>query len=317
MQKIPLFTVTCAVAILIVTQAGTAQRPPIIDMHLHGGHKAGSFATEPDGTTPLRRLCFPEPCFRTSAWVEKASDILPLTLEAMKEHNIVLGVVSDQPPQILEWKKTDPDRFMLGFSMWHPSEVGLPQLRELFRSGEFQVLGELALQYENVAIDDPMLNRMFSMAEELNIPLHLHLGGLGGGPNFPIHLGNPLRLSKVLRMHPSLRIYIENASWPFLEEITSLMYNYPNIYADLSTITWIIPRETFHTYLRGLVQSGLLKRLMFGSDQMMWPETIALAIEAIESANFLTEEQKRDIFYNNAARFLRLSEEEIASHHGK
>ena len=49
----------------------------------------------------------------------------------------------------------------------------------------------------------------------------------------------------------------------------------------------------------------------------MWPEVIAIAIETIETANFLTEEEKRDIFYNNAARFLRLSEEEIARHHGK
>ena len=56
---------------------------------------------------------------------------------------------------------------------------------------------------------------------------------------------------------------------------------------------------------------------MFGSDQMIWPEAIELAIEAIESAPFLDEEEKRDIFYNNAARFLRLSEEEIARHHGK
>jgi hypothetical protein len=31
-----------------------------------------------------------------------------------------------------------------------------------------------------------------------------------------------------------------------------------------------------------------------------------MAIEGIESASFLTEEQKRDIFYNNAVRFFRL-----------
>jgi predicted TIM-barrel fold metal-dependent hydrolase len=47
------------------------------------------------------------------------------------------------------------------------------------------------------------------------------------------------------------------------------------------------------------------------------PETIALAIEAIQTADFLSAEQKADIFYNNAARFLRLSEEEIAKHHGR
>ena len=48
---------------------------------------------------------------------------------------------------------------------------------------------------------------------------------------------------------------------------------------------------------------------------MQWPETIELAIETIEAADFLTEEQKRDIFYNNAARFLRLSEDQIAAHY--
>ena len=54
---------------------------------------------------------------------------------------------------------------------------------------------------------------------------------------------------------------------------------------------------------------------MFGSDQMVWPEAIGLAIVGIESADFLTEAQKRDIFYNNAARFLRISDEEIRNHH--
>jgi uncharacterized protein len=34
---------------------------------------------------------------------------------------------------------------------------------------------------------------------------------------------------------------------------------------------------------------------MFGSDEMVWPETIRVAIESIESADFLSEEQKRDI----------------------
>jgi len=53
---------------------------------------------------------------------------------------------------------------------------------------------------------------------------------------------------------------------------------------------------------------------MFGSDQMTWPDAIGMAVEAIERANFLTEEQKRDILYNNAARFLRLSPEQIARH---
>jgi hypothetical protein len=45
---------------------------------------------------------------------------------------------------------------------------------------------------------------------------------------------------------------------------------------------------------------------MFGSDEMGWPSSVGLAVEAIESAPFLTADDKRNIFYNNAARFLRL-----------
>ena len=50
---------------------------------------------------------------------------------------------------------------------------------------------------------------------------------------------------------------------------------------------------------------------------MAWPRATEVAIGTIESAPFLSGEQKRDIFYNNAARFLRLSEQQIAKHHGR
>ncbi len=287
------------------------ERPPIIDVHLHA---LDSLAREADGT-PKARFCFPEPCVHTPAVAERDGDVLRLTLEAMDRFNIVLGVVSERPKQVLPWKAAAPDRFLTGFSMDHPSEVSISELREHFASGRFQVLGELAFQYDGVPIDDPILDRMYALAEELDVPVHVHVSGLGGSDDFPVHLGNPLRLSRVLRKFPGLRIYVENAGWPFLEEITSLMYQYPNVYADLSTITWVIPRGVFHRYLRGLIENGLAQRLMFGSDQMWWPETIELAIEAIETADFLTEDQKRDIFYNNAARFLGLSPAQIARHH--
>ena len=35
----------------------------------------------------------------------------------------------------------------------------------------------------------------------------------------------------------------------------------------------------------------------------MWPQVIGIGVEAIESADFLTEEQKRNILQNNEARF--------------
>lgn len=107
--------------------------------------------------------------------------------------------------------------------------------------------------------------------------------------------------------HPKLRLYIMHAGWPMLEMV-ALMYAYPQVYAEVGEVNWLVPRKEFHRYLRRLVEAGFGKRVMFGSDQNIWPQTIPIAIEAVESASFLSPEQKRDIFYNNAARFLRLSE---------
>ena len=98
-----------------------------------------------------------------------------------------------------------------------------------------------------------------------------------------------------------------------LDEMIHLLYSHPQVYVDVGIIDWGIPRKEFHFYLRRIVDAGYGKRVMFGSDQMIWPERISQAIDAIETADFLTEEQKRDIFYNNAARFLKLEEESEGS----
>ena len=48
---------------------------------------------------------------------------------------------------------------------------------------------------------------------------------------------------------------------------------------------------------------------------MVWPGLIDAAVRSIQEAPFLTAAQKRGIFYDNAARFLRLTEAENARHH--
>ena len=86
-------------------------------------------------------------------------------------------------------------------------------------------------------------------------------------------------------------------------------------YVDVASIVYSEPRAAFYRYLQGIVEAGYGDRVMFGSDQMIWPGVIEPAIQSIEEAPFLSAEQKRDILYNNAARFLRLSAEVIARHH--
>ena len=82
-------------------------------------------------------------------------------------------------------------------------------------------------------------------------------------------------------------------------------------------IVYTQPRAAFYRYLARITEAGFADRVMFGSDQMVWPGVLEPAVATIADAPFLTETQKRDILYNNAARFLRLSEDEVARHHGR
>jgi predicted TIM-barrel fold metal-dependent hydrolase len=89
-------------------------------------------------------------------------------------------------------------------------------------------------------------------------------------------------------------------------DLLATLYSHPQAYVDLGVICYILPRAEFHSYLKRIIDAGFGKRVMFGSDQMVWPQAIEVGINAIKSATFLSPTQKRDNFYNNAARFLRL-----------
>ena len=277
-------------------------------MHMHTGlpHKV------PAGTPSL---CRPEPCEGDVPATGDPTALLEKTLKVMDQYNIVKGFVSGVDlTTVLEWKMAAPERFIAAPFILKPGSPDLEKLRKEYTSGNLSGMGEIGTQLVGVSPNDPKLEPYFALAEELGLPVLIHTLGIGPYmPNFRSAAGSPLLLEDVLVNHPKLRLFVENAGYPYRDEMIAMMYQYPQLYADVSTITWVIPRTAFYDYLKALVRSGLGKRLMFGSDQMVWPEKIGEAVEAINQAPFLTKEQKRDILYNNAMRFLRLEDAEDVS----
>lgn len=280
---------------------------PIIDMHVHAFTAAAeSFfgATHPP---TLRGETYPG-----VATPEEQRD---RTLERLRAHNVVKAMVSGGEL----WSEHAPDMILVGGGL-RPVE----ELRGQFDAGQLQVIGELAPFYRGLRADDPAVAPYFALAEELGIPVGFHI--LPGGPNGGRYLGpeflqgiradnaDPLQLEDVLVRHPNVKVYVMHAGWPYLDEMKALMYAHPQVYVDIAVIDWILPEAEFHAYLEGLVQAGFGDRIMFGSDQMTWPQTIDIAIHTVNSAPFLSLEQKADIFYDNAAAFLELDPEEIEAH---
>jgi predicted TIM-barrel fold metal-dependent hydrolase len=296
----------CSILLTGLSSAAPAQeseqdRPPIIDVHVH------AYENDERWTHKVSNPITGQPMTATT---EQAH--MQATLAEMRKYNIVKAVVSNHYPAVLRWQAASSDRIIPSYGFDDPLSLDLEFLRREHAAGRLMALGEIGTQYEGIAPNDPKMEPCWALAEELDVPVGLHTGLAPARtpytccPKFRNSFGNPALLEEVLIRHPKLRVYLMHAGYPYLQETIAILHMYPQVYADLGAIAWLRPREEFHEYLRALVRAGFGKQLMFGSDQMTWPEGIGIAVEGIESASFLTEDQKRDIFYNNAVRFFRL-----------
>lgn len=325
--------------LLLALPAPAQPRPPIMDMHLHAS------AADNQGPPPLA-MCTPfdfftawdpaqpfgagfmarlkQPTCRDPVWSPKTDqELMTQTIEVMNRRNI-FGVLSGRPDRVAAWMKAAPGRFLPGRQLDFEGEPVSPEsLRALHAEGRLAVLAEIANQYAGIAPDDPRMEPYWVLAEELDIPVGIHVGT---GPPGVIYLGSTgyrarlhsaLTLEEVLVRHPKLRLYIMHAGFPMLDDLLAVLYAHPQVHVDVGVIVYTQPRPAFYRYLRGIVEAGFGKRVMFGSDQMVWPGVIERAVAVIEEAPFLDEAAKRDVLYHNAARFLRLGKDEIARHHQK
>jgi predicted TIM-barrel fold metal-dependent hydrolase len=334
--------ITTAVLLLLAAIPASAQKLlPVVDMHLH------ALAADDNGPPPLG-LCVPlldyvdhvrdpirpwgeifmewqkKPPCPDPVWSPRTDDALMRETIAVLERRNVIGVLSGPPERVQQWRKAAPDRFIPGLQFRFGRDELTPEsLRRLYTEGRFAVFAEVTNQYVGVAASDPRFEPYLAVAEDLDIPVGIHVGtGPPGAPylgldQYRAALHSSLTLEEALIRHPKLRVYIMHAGWPMLDDLLAVLWTHPHVYVEVGGIVFGLPRAEFYRYLQRIVEAGFGKRVMFGSDQMVWPGVIERSIQAIESAPFLSESQKRDILYNNAARFLRFSDADIGRHHGR
>jgi predicted TIM-barrel fold metal-dependent hydrolase len=314
---------SCSAVSLAQNTEGKA--PPVIDVHVHA--MDGNFpgvapmcpntskftASDPkDKEAPFGWVNEPcTPALYPSAPGEYMKDVI-----AEMERLNVTAVVFGDPKSVQKWKDAAPVRIIPGTSftggMGTGQHVALDELRKDFTSGGFKVMGEIGLQYEGISPSDPSVDAYFALAEELDIPVAVHMGTGGSGranvamPKFRGSMGNPLLFEEVLSRHPKLRLQVMHSGYPMIEEMLTLLQANSHVYVDVAGLIWSYPIKEVNRYIERLVDAGFEDRVMFGTDQLLWPKLMAYSISIIQNADYLTPQQKRDILYNNAARFLRL-----------
>ena len=314
------------------------RRLPILDMHLHAAtlevFGGGGPACVNEGRIVLkgwdpRMPLTPDRLATCEATVPSSTTneaVMRETLALLERYN-VWAVTTGPLERVAAWRAAAPHRIIpaLAFSDRQRTPA---EYRQLHAAGAFALFGEITAQYRGLTLDHASYDPYFALAEELDIPVGVHLGegppggahllGGGGPPSaYRVRLGSPLQLEEVLIRHPRLRVYVMHYGSPFVDEMLAMLYSHPQLYVDVAQNNWGFPREHFYAQLKRLVDAGFEERILFGSDQMVWPRTIEVAIRTIEAAPFLSAKQKRDILYHNGARFLRLGAAEIARHHGR
>ncbi|RIV87521.1 amidohydrolase family protein [Aurantiacibacter zhengii] len=204
-----------------------------------------------------------------------------------------------------------------------PEDEGWPDigwLEEQIASGRVQALHEMPPFYSGWQIGNPRYDPYLALAHRYDIPVGIHIGK--GPPVFAhepgMHLnydpaaGNPATLRPVLEKYPGLRVWLQHVGAgvgmegiePYTQETMALLADYPNVYVDLSVTNATHPLEVYSDELRRLFDAGFGDRVMFGTDNYFSDEIIA----RMDQIAWLTDDQKRAILHDNAARFLRLED---------
>jgi uncharacterized protein len=330
MQRMKSFVLWASAAIFLapvticLAQNTPADVPPVLDVHVHAMDLDGP------GLGPMcpntSKFIASDPATKEApfGWVQEEctpklypsakGQYMNDVIAEMKRLNVTAVVFGD-PASVQKWKDAAPDRVIPGtaFSGEAPgSRISVDELRKDFTTGGFKVMGEIGLQYEGLSPSDPSVDKYFALAEELDIPVAIHMGTGGSGranvttPTFRGSMGNPLLLEELLARHPRLRVQVMHAGYPMIDNMLTLLQANSHVYVDVAGLIWSYPIKEVNRYIERLVDAGFEDRVMFGTDQLLWPKLMAYSISIIQNADYLTPEQKRDILYNNAARFLRL-----------
>jgi hypothetical protein len=197
-------------------------------------------------------------------------------------------------------------------------------LDEQLARGALGGIGELVFSYAAVHPNDPAMAPYWALAAKHDAPAFVHTGrgpdaGVGPRrhagccPDYQADFGNPALLRPVLEAHPALRLVLQHVGFDYLEETIALMRDFPTVYAEMSVLNSVGPRALHDASLRRLVEAGLADRIVLGSDDQDYRRIV----ERIDGAAFLTPAQRRGIYYDNAARFLRLDPKTIADDYAR
>lgn len=193
---------------------------------------------------------------------------------------------------IAESVNTNPDIFT-GFGTLHPDSEDI--------QSDFDHLIELGLKgvkihpdFQQFAMNEERAFKMGEIINDGNVPLMVHCG------DFRYNYSNPEQIKVFLDKFPNLTfIGAHFAGWSIWEEATEKLAGIPNLYVDLSSSLYDLTPKT----AVDLIHAYGSDKVLWGTDYPMWDSPSEM--EYFNKLD-LTEKEKSQILYDNAAKILGL-----------
>ena len=142
---------------------------------------------------------------------------------------------------------------------------------------------------QKVQLDDPRMHKMYELCEG-RLPMLIHTG------DSRYDNSNPNRMIPILEKYPNLTVIGAHfGGWSVWEEATEKLCGYKNFLVDCSSSLYAITPEK----AKELIMIYGVHRVLFGTDYPLW--TPEIEIERFMKID-LSDEQREDILYNNAAK---------------
>jgi predicted TIM-barrel fold metal-dependent hydrolase len=224
--------------------------------------------------------------------------------KAQLDKVVLLPINMSENRQAIGWHRQATDIFIPFFN---PPEKSTPQinieniLEEAIQDG---IKGlKIMLSFRKKFLNDEILYPSFEIAQKHDLPVLFHTGYPPPGTRLNVlSYSNPLEIEEILQSFPKLKIIIAHMGFPWVDIALALAVQYPNIYLDISNLTYMMPKRLKEFILNAKELLGINK-LLFGSDGFI-PEMIELTVNTFENIDYLSKVEIERIMGLNAQELL-------------
>jgi hypothetical protein len=238
--------------------------------------------------------------------------IKDLKTKGVSHVNFVTAGGNDNLAEIIS---LHPDEFS-GFAHHDPWMEGAPEeleraVKDLGLSGYKMIASS-----QHLPVDDKRLYPLWEKVEELEVPVIIHFGvlGGGGGPARDLRNMNPLTLWEIASDFPTIPFIIPHFGACYIRELLQLCWSCPNIMIDTSGsnqwMRWMPYQLNLEDLFRKAIETVGADRLIFGTDSSYFPRGFSEPYlrEQLKACYGIgmNREDIEKIFHKNAERLLKL-----------